>query len=280
MQPERGTLFQRHFLPMVLAALSLAIVIGFVYAEILSLNRFTGEHIGLVARWPDILIGLTVYLKTSIDFALFMGNLMHENGGWKNRISIQLGTILGNTFGTMVVLLIWAIFREVSWLLGLMILVAAVVLFRLAEEGLSHAIRTDQEYPLFFRRTVHAVEVLLRHINWFTGPFLKLILPDLRISAGPRRSWWALFFFSITVPFVLGLDNFAGYVPLFSIVNVFGFAIGVFAAHALLNIFLYLSPERTTRAVRNPVISLLGSIVFIGLAVFGIIEAANLLLVH
>lgn len=279
MQPERGTLFERQLLPIGIAGIACLAVIGLVYAEIVLLNAATGVHISVAARAADVLIGIVVYLKTSIDFALFMGNLMHENGGWKNRISIQLGTFIGNTLGTMAVLLIWAVFTEISWLLGLMILLAALVLFRLAEEGLAHAMRTDREYPSIFRTAVHGVEVFLKHVNWFTRPLLSRILPDMKLSAGPRRSFWALFIFSISVPFVLGLDNFAGYVPLFSLVNVFGFAIGVFIAHAFLNIFLYLSPERTTRAVRNPVISLLGSVIFIGLAVWGIIEAAQLLLI-
>lgn len=278
MQPERGTLFERQLLPIGIAAIACVLVIGLVYAEILFLDATTGVRISRAVRFGDILIGIVVYLKTSIDFALFMGNLMHENGGWRNRISIQLGTFIGNTLGTMVVLLIWAVFTEISWLLALMILLAALVLFRLAEEGLAHAIRTDREYPPLFRRTVQGTEVLLKHINWFTHPLLSRILPDMKLNAGPRRGFWSLFAFSISVPFVLGLDNFAGYVPLFSLVNVFGFAIGVFIAHAFLNVFLYLSPERTTRAVRNPVISLFGSFIFIGLAVWGILEAAQLLL--
>ena len=41
---------------------------------------------------------------------------------------------------------------------------------------------------------------------------------------------------------MLGLDDFAGYVPLFNVVNVFGFAIGVFSGHMVLNAFLYVSP--------------------------------------
>jgi len=46
--------------------------------------------------------------------------------------------------------------------------------------------------------------------------------------------------FSFTVPFILGLDDFAGYVPLFDLINVFGFAIGVFSGHMFLNIMLYI----------------------------------------
>lgn len=277
MQNERGSLWQRQTLPISLTAVVCVLMIGLVYGEIRILNLFTANDISLTVFFADIIIGFTVYIKTSIDFALFMGNLMHQNTGWKNRISIEIGTALGNALGTMVVLFVWVLFKEIDWLLALMILLAAVVLFKLAEEGLEHAIHTDRTYSEAFRRPVHALKVVLSHINWFTSPLLRIILPDLRMDAGPRGGFWKLFVFSITIPFVLGLDDFAGYVPIFSLVNVFGFTIGVFVAHALLNMFLYLSPEKTIRVVKNPLISVFGSIAFVGLGVWGIYEAAHLL---
>jgi hypothetical protein len=278
MQPERGSLLERQIIPIALAALVSGLLILLISQEIRILNHFTAKDITLAVRWQDVLIGLTVYLKTSIDFAIFIGNLMRANGGWRNRISIEVGTAFGNALGTMVVLLMWVIFKEVDWLLALMILVAAFVLLKLAEEGLEHAIHTDREYPLLFKETVHGFEVLLKHVNWFTRPLLQYILPKRSMNAESRGSFWSLLLFSITVPFVLGLDDFAGYVPLFSVVNVFGFTVGVFLAHALLNMFLYLSPERTTKAVKNPIIALVGSAVFVGLAGWGLYEALHLLI--
>lgn len=277
MQPDRGNLFQRQILPISLTIVACGLMIVLVYGQILLLNHFTQNDITITIRWADVLIGITVYLKTSIDFALFIGNLMHSNTGWKNRISIELGTAFGNALGTMVVLLIWTLFKEVDWLLALMIILAAFVLFKLAEDGFEHAIRADREYPFGFKYLVRTFQQILKHINWFAHPVLSRILPELKMDAGPRKGFWALFIFSITVPFVLGLDDFAGYVPLFSIVNVFGFTVGVFIAHAVLNMFLYLSPERTIRVVKNPVISFIGSIVFIGLGAWGLFEAFHLL---
>jgi hypothetical protein len=277
MQPERGTLVQRQILPILLALIAFVLMADLVYAEILLLNRFSPNPIALSIRWTDVLIGFTVYLKTSIDFAIFIGNLMHSNPGWKNRISIEMGTAFGNALGTMVVLFIWTLFKEVDWLLALMIIAAAFVLFRLAQDGLVHATHTDHEYPALFKTSVHGLEVFLKHVNWFVNPAVRFLLPERGMNAEARGGLWSLFFFAISVPFVLGLDDFAGYVPLFSVVNVFGFAVGVFAAHALLNMLLYLSPERTIKAVKNPIISFLGSIVFVGLAVWGLIEAARLL---
>ena len=93
-------------------------------------------------------------------------------------------------------------------------------------------------------------------------------------------TFWGLFSFSFTVPFVLGLDDFAGYVPLFNVVNVFGFAIGVFAGHMVLNALLFISPDRTIKAVKNPLIAFLGSIAFVLLAVWGLVEVYKILFVH
>lgn len=276
MDTARGNIWQRQVLPVSLTMIVCGLMVALIYGQISLLNHFTAENIELTVRWEDVLIGFTVYIKTSIDFAIFIGNLMRSNSGWKNRISIEMGTALGNALGTMVVLFLWVLFKEIDWLLGLMIILAAIVLFKLAEDGLEHAIHTDREYPKLFRQVVKAIEVFLSHVNWFTKPLLSRILPELSMNSGPRGGLWPLFIFSITVPFVLGLDDFAGYVPLFSIVNIFGFTVGVFLAHALLNMFLYLSPERTIKTVKNPIISFFGSVAFIGLALWGLYEAAHL----
>jgi cadmium resistance protein CadD (predicted permease) len=76
-------------------------------------------------RWGDVLVGITIYLKTSIDFAIFIGRLMQKYQGWKNRIMIEIGTALGNITGTLVILVLWDIFREVKFLMAIMIVIAA-----------------------------------------------------------------------------------------------------------------------------------------------------------
>ena len=81
----------------------------------------------------------------------------------------------------------------------------------------------------------------------------------------------------VTLHIILGLDDFAGYVPLFSVVSVFGFAIGVFAGHTILNILLYISPDHTTRLVKNPVFALAGSAAFVMLGAWGIVEVVKLI---
>ncbi len=266
-------------------ALSLTLVtclalIGILWLEISGLNHFASEKILLSVRLQDILIGLTIYLKTSIDFAIFIGRLMEKNSGLRGRIGIEIGTALGNAVGTMAILIIWTFFKEVTWLLAIMIFVAALVLVRLAQDSLEHVDTGKKNYPGWFSRTVEVFEKYVKSFNKLTNPFLSRIIPSTAMNIKTSPTFLALLAMSFTVPFLLGLDDFAGYVPLFNIVNVFGFSIGVFVGHMVLNVFLYISPKKTIEAVKNPIISVLGSIAFVVLAVWGLTEAFKLLFLH
>ena len=254
------------------------ILIGIVWLEVTGLNHVTSEKISLDVRWPDILIGATIYLKTAIDFAIFIARLMAKNPGLKGRIGIEVGTALGNGVGTMAILLVWAFFREVNWLLAIMVFVAALVLVRLAQDTLVH---TDVEKPNNrFEKITNRFEVVLNAFNKVTKPLLSRIVPSQSLKVEHKKAFLPLLLMAFTVPFILGLDDFAGYVPIFDLVNVFGFIIGVLLGHMVLNIALYISPSKTIKAVKNPLIALLGSIAFILLAGWGFIEAFKLLFLH
>lgn len=276
-QPALTTsFFQRQVLPLVLTVIVCAILIGLLWLEICGLNRLTTTDILLQVRWVDVLVGLTIYLKTSIDFAIFIGRLMGQNNSWKSRIAIEIGTALGNAAGTMAILLVWTFFKEVRWLLALMVFVAALVLFKLAEDSLEHV--TDEGIGFKGIKKLAAVlEKALDTFNKLVAPVLRFVLPNLKTKDRGALAFWPLFVSSFTIPFILGLDDFAGYVPLFSVVNVFGFGIGVFVGHMILNLFLYLSPQHTIRAVKNSLISFIGSLAFIGLAIWGLIEVVRII---
>lgn len=274
---KEETFFQRQVVPVALTVLVCAVLIAVLWLQIAILNYFTNEDILLSVRWYDIVIGLTIYLKTSIDFAIYIGRMMESNQGWKNRVVIEIGTALGNAAGTMAVLVIWTFFKEVRWLLALMISLAALVLFKLAEDGLAHAKTNDSRYPWWFRSIVGRFEFVLERFNALVAPVLNRVVPHMDVSMRSGLGLLSLFQFSFTIPFVLGLDDFAGYVPLFSIVNVFGFAIGVFVGHMILNMLLYISPTKTITVVKNPIISLLGSVAFVGLGIWGLVEVIKLI---
>ena len=271
MKPSRYV--QEQSIALGLTVVTFLVLIGAIWLEVSIINHWITDKIAIRIQWPDVLIGATVYLKTAIDFVIFIAQLMSKNPGLKGRVGIEIGTALGNGIGTMLILLIWAFFNEVPWLLAIMIIIAALVLLRLAQDTLVHARSHRRRLESFTNR----FESLLSVINGVTEPVLSRIVPSQSIRVEHKRTLIALLAMSFTVPFVLGLDDFAGYVPLFSLVNVFGFSVGALLAHMLLNISLYISPGRTIKAVKNPLLSLAGSVAFVGLAGWGLIEAFGLL---
>lgn len=246
--------------------LTLVVFAGFIvllHASLLIFNRIPqAEYIELEPRWYDIVVGATIYLKTSIDFAIFMGRLMAANPGWRNRIAIEIGTAAGNTIGTIAIIGLWVIFKNVEILLAGMVFIASLVLFELAHQSIEHF----SHWPI--ARILHKI----------LDPIVRY-LPNIGGNLGGKSSlsWRRLLTFSMSVPFILGLDDFAGYVPLFTVVNVYGFAIGVVGAHTILNIALFLSPKRTITAVKNEIISFLGTLAFIGLGIYGLVETWRIL---
>jgi hypothetical protein len=278
MSEHKDPLFPDQIVPLGLTVVVFAILGAFLFYEIKLLNTLIVARDAIVPhiRVSDVLIGVTIYLKTSIDFAIFIGRLMSKYQGWKNRIMIEVGTALGNALGTMLILVIWDLFREVRFLMAGMIILAALVLLRMAEEGLEHIKDESGKYKVSFLGIERTFEKALSVINKSVAPVLDRLIPSLSVRDNGEKGYVGLFLLAFSIPFILGLDDFAGYIPLFNIVNVLGFALGVFLGHMVLNIFLFLSPSLTIRAVKNPVISFIGSIAFVGLAVWGLIEAAKL----
>lgn len=270
----------KQIVPIVLTIVVFSGISVGIYLWIVFLNRFTHTDIVLKLRWSDILIGMTIYLKTSVDFAILIGNLMARYEGVRNRIAIEIGTAVGNALGTLIVLTIWNFFRDVEWLLALMILIAALVLFKLAEEGIEHVKETEQKLPDSFKKIADETGDWLHRLNKGLSPILRYVVPNVSMRPKKNLTFWGLFGAAFTIPFILGLDDFAGYVPLFSIVNVFGFSVGVFLGHMILNMALFISPKKTVQIVKNPYISFAGSIVFVGLALWGIYEVIRILFLH
>jgi hypothetical protein len=265
-------------------AVIIFVVLSFVYFGQINLLNYVGtftksESILTQINIQDVLVGSGIYLKTAVDFAILIGLLMTKYSGFKNRIAIENGTALGNALGTMAVLTLWFFFKEIKWLLAIMVFVAALVLFELAKGGIEHIEEAEyegQKVPTWVKSSAKVLDVFLTKIMAVISPVLSKILPSLKFDETKKLTFWGLIGTSFTIPFILGLDDFAGYVPLFNVVNVFGFGIGVFLGHTILNILLFINPDFTIKLVKNPIISLLGTIAFIGLAVFGLYEVYNI----
>lgn len=270
--------FNSQLIPIILSAITCASLIGVLYVVIHVLNMLpTRGKIIPIFRFADIAVGLTIYLKTSIDFALFIGNLMRKNIGIRNRIAIEIGTALGNGIGTMLIIIVWTFFKEIPLLLVLMITLAALVLLKLAEDGL-HEFFSESHTPLYMQKLFIPLISILHIVNKATEPITQIILPVSGYAKDSSRPFLKLLFFSFSIPFILGLDDFAGYIPLFSIINIFGFAIGILIGHMLLNIALFAFPTKTTTIVRLPIVMIVGSLAFIAIALWGFSDVAHILL--
>lgn len=263
-------------IPLILTLVTFLVLCGLLYLFILLLNLFPShDKILFEIRKRDVLVGLTIYLKTSIDFAIFIGNLMRSNPGWKKRIAIEVGTALGNAAGTLVVLIVWSFFREVPILMAIMIFIASLVLLRMAEESIGEFLNERKAHPI--TKPLDFLQRQLQFVNRIFKPIMGKLIPNTTLSGMKALSFANLAVFSFTIPFILGLDDFAGYIPLFSIVNVFGFAVGVFLGHMVLNIGLFLSPDRTVSVVKNPIVLVIGGLAFVGIAAWGIYEVVHLI---
>ena len=262
-------LFKKQILPIFLTFTTFLILITILFFLLFFLNKFTVQDIVLKLNPVDIFVGLVIYLKTSFDFAIFIVNLMESNLGWQKRIAIEAGTSVGNAGGTILILIIWIFFKQVPILLALMIFIASLVLIQMAQEGLEKFIEnSSSSFTKFAQKIIN----LIRPINRLSSPLLSKVIPSSKVSNVKPIKFLTLIMFSITVPFILGLDDFAGYIPVFSLVNVFGFCSGIFLGHALLNTALFLSPSKTTKISKSPLILIIGSLAFIFIAIYGLVE--------
>ena len=127
---------REQIIPLSLTLVVLLCLSALLWLTIKTLNLLPAAgDISPVLHFSDVLVGAVIYLKTSVDFAIFTGNLMHTNPGWKKRIAIELGTAIGNGFGTFLILIIWTVFKAIPPLMIIMIFIASVVLLRMAQES-------------------------------------------------------------------------------------------------------------------------------------------------
>lgn len=264
--------------PIFLTFLTFLALSTILYGLLLLLNSLRLSYpIVLDFRRREVLLGIVIYLKTSVDFAIFIGNLMHTNPGWKKRIAIELGTAIGNGFGTFLVLVVWSLFREIPILMFIGIFIASVVLLKMAEESFEEFLKQKKSF-IKIRMPVSLLQKQLDLINNLFRPILRFFVPNLNLTKTKKLSFANLIVFSFTIPFILGLDDFAGYIPVFTYVNVFGFSVGVLLGHMILTMCLFAFPKKTVSIVKHPIILILGGLAFIGIGVFGFYESLRILL--
>src|ERR1035437_9202091 len=146
MKKTKKLLIEQAF-PIFLTILTFLVLATLLYGLLLILDSLhIGGPIILDFRRREVLFGIIIYLKTAIDFAIFIGNLMHTNPGWKKRIAIEFGTAVGNAAGTFLILIVWTLFKELPLLMVVMIFIASVVLLRMAEESLEEFLKQKKSF--------------------------------------------------------------------------------------------------------------------------------------
>ncbi len=270
--------FVEQLVPIILTVFTFLALSTLLYGLLLFLNSFLLQNqVILDFRKRDVLIGIAVYLKTAIDFAIFIGNLMRTNPGWQKRVAIEIGTAVGNAFGTFLVLTIWIFFKQIPILMAIMVFIASVVLFRMAQESFEEFLKQKKSF-IKMRMPAYLLQSQLNLVNKLFRPLIGFFVPNLNLTRAKKLTFANLIVFSFTIPFILGLDDFAGYISLFSVINVFGFALGVLVGHMLLNIGLFTFPKKTVQLVTHPSVLIGGGFAFIGLGAWGFIETAKVLL--
>ncbi len=270
--------FIEKFIPVFLTILTFFILSTLLYGVLLALDSLNLQYpIILDFRKRELVFGILIFLKTAIDFAIFMGNLMHTNPGWKKKIAIALGTSLGNAFGTFLILTVWTLFKEIPILMIISIFLSSVILFKLSEESFEMFLKQKKSF-IKIRMPVNLLQNQLDFVNNLFRPILKFFVPDLNLIRTKKLSFINLIIFSFTIPFILGINDFAGYIPVFEYVNVFGFTLGVMLGHMLLTIGLFLLPKKTVGIVKHPLVLIGGGLAFFGIGIFGFYEAAKIIL--
>jgi hypothetical protein len=272
--------FINKLVPVFLTVLTFIILSTGLYGLLLILNTFPlNEQILLDFKNTDLLLGIVVYLKTAFDFAIFIGSLMETNPGWQKRIAISVGTALGNAFGTFVMLIVWIIAREFSVLSLIFLFIASVILLRMAQESFEEFLKQKKSFLLDIKMPIYLLQSQLNFINKMLRPILKYFVPDLNLTRTKKLSFVNLIAFSFTIPFILGFNDFAGYIPLSGTINLFGFTLGVMVGHMVLTIGLFALPSITVRVVKHPIVLIGGGAIFIGLGLWGIYQVLKNLII-
>lgn len=162
-------------LPIFLTFFTFLTLATLLYGLLLILDSLhVGGPIILDFRRREVLFGIIIYLKTAIDFAIFIGNLMHTNPGWKKRIAIELGTAIGNGLGTFLILILWTIFKTIPILMMIMIFIAAVVLLRMAQESFEEFLKQRHSF-IKLKMPVSLLQDQLNFVNKIFRPILRFL---------------------------------------------------------------------------------------------------------
>ncbi len=278
---KKESFFFSQTIPLLIAFLSTIVFLLILVANTHLLNTlFPHEPIQFIFHPWDLALGLYLYLKTSVDFAVFIAAMMVANPGWKKRVAVEWGTSFGNFAGTIAIIWVWTIFRSIGPVFeGIIVIIASFVLLELAAGSLSRLKSAQWDTQHGFKKAFFSLSQLALKIRRLTAPFLGW-MPDVEGAMAGRKvaTLGALLLFAVSVPFILGSDDFAGYISVFSVVNVLSFATGVILGHGLLLAAMFAIPSAVETIMDNPWFSALAVTTFLAIFTLGTYDGSRLLL--
>ena len=152
-----------------------------IWLNKLGLNLSTDFDFKLVA------LGMTIYLKTAVDYAIFVSRLMNNNRGLMPRIAMNAGTSLGAFVGVTSVFILWAFFNQIPALMFIMLILAGCVLFELGEGSEEHYSELPEKIKKPVRTFFNVLSPIYKRVIFF--------LPDFSTN-NKKRPFWNLFFYS------------------------------------------------------------------------------------
>lgn len=244
---------------------------AFIFISYLLIKVFNNNELALSLDFDLklVLLGMTIYLKTAVDYAIFVSRLMTNNQGLKSRIAMNAGTSLGAFVGVTAVFILWVYFNQIPILMFIMLIIAGCVLFELGEGSEEHYSELSEKFKKPVRIFFNVLSPIYKRVIFF--------LPDFSTN-NKKRPFWSLFLYSAIIPFILGVDDLAGYMSLLRPSNVFSFLAGIYIADSIIDAFLFMKPEITINIIKNKWISFVGAIFFIILGLLSIYHAITLFL--
>jgi hypothetical protein len=237
------------------------------------INPYSAEQISLRVQPVDAAVGFFLYFVTAVDYALIIGRMQNSNPGLQARFVMNVCTCVGCFVGVSLVLFVWGFAKEVDWLIIALMIFAGSVMVKLAHEGLEY-FEDAKSIPWIFRSiTAKLVTTLYTLTDSLTFWIPELASPNVkRVPIGQLAMW------SFLLPFIIGLDDFVGYMGAMTIYNVFSLLVGIYMADILIDILIFISPATTKKVVQSAVLSLVATYAFLYLMYKSYSEAVMLML--
>lgn len=245
--------------PIAVCAIMFLLFVGFTMGFITYLiNPFSHDRIPIHLFLFDMAVGFFLYFITAVDYALIIGRMQVENTGIRARFTMNVFTCLGCFAGVSFILFIWGFAKEISWLIIALLIFAGCVMVKLAYEGMEYFKDSKKIwYPLRVF-TVNMITVFHNITQALTFWIPELASPDVKKMKLSKLALW-----SFLLPFIIGIDDFVGYMGAMTIYNVFSLIFGIYLADVVIDILIFISPNFTKKMVQSALLSFLATYAFL-----------------